>query len=32
MVEYTTINPVYEEGRTMNKIVCLFIIFLMILL
>lgn len=32
MVEYTTINPVYKEGERMNKIVCVFIIFLVLLL
>lgn len=32
MVEYTTINPVYEEGRAMNKIALCFILFIVLLL
>lgn len=32
MVEYTTINPVYEEAKAMNKIVCYFILLMVLLI
>jgi hypothetical protein len=31
VVEYTTVNPVYDEGRAMTKAVALFIAFILVL-